>query len=344
MKLFENTKVIICVGTGGVGKTTVAASLGLAAAKNGLRVLVLTIDPSKRLAQALGLTTQMSGDIRVPNQNHQLYAGLIDPQSSFQDFILMNTPDKERAQKILNNTLYKQLSTNLSGSQEFTSLERLYRACSDNRYDLIILDTPPAQNAMDFFAAPEKIYSLFQKSITKWFVTSSEESNLFIKLLNKGTLTVLGALEKLTGAIFIKELSQFFASVQEVQEIICQRSLEVQELLQGSTTKFVLVSSFDDIKLKEAKSILKRLQAMGFQLKYLIVNRYFKNWTCVENELKELSVKLNNVYEYNNQVLESIKSESQTLESQMILIDNFEEDLSGLEGLSKVANEIQNAI
>lgn len=154
----SKTKILVCVGTGGVGKTTVAASLGIAAAKKGLNVLVLTIDPAKRLAQALGLNSEKTGDVFVPDQNFKgkLFAGIIDPEASFSEFVKYNSSDKNKAETLLNNTLFKQLSTNLSGSQEFTSLDRLYRAVNSNKYDLVILDTPPAQNAMDFFKAPEK--------------------------------------------------------------------------------------------------------------------------------------------------------------------------------------------
>ena len=229
--LLKDCRVVICVGSGGVGKTTVSASLATQAAVAGKKVLVLTIDPAKRLAQTLGLHTCDHGEIKVPNQNFkgEIYAGIIRPDLAFEAFIRDESKDKKITERLLKNSLYKQLSTTLSGSQEFTSLDRLYRAVSSERYDLVILDTPPAEHAMEFLSAPEKIYTLFQKSITKWFMQGKEERGLVAKLVSKGTFTVLAALERVTGSDFIGDLSEFFECVEGLQEKISKRSIEVSK-------------------------------------------------------------------------------------------------------------------
>ncbi|MCB0408231.1 MAG: AAA family ATPase, partial [Bdellovibrionales bacterium] len=143
---FKKFKILVCAGSGGVGKTTVSAALGILAAQQGLRVLVLTIDPAKRLANALGLEVDEIPDaVKVPGQNYKgaLYAAMVEPKKVFDDFIRKNAPNKGVVEKLLQNSLYKQLSTTLSGSQEFTSLEMLLSAYQSGKYDLVILDTPP---------------------------------------------------------------------------------------------------------------------------------------------------------------------------------------------------------
>ena len=145
------------MGSGGVGKTTLSASFAVAAAKMGRRVLVMTIDPSRRLKVALGIESRGSATItRVPNQNYQgeIFALLLDAESIFREFITSSSTDATVAGRLLKNRLYKELSTTLSGSQEFTSLLQLSKIATDERFDLIILDTPPAQHAIDFLEAP----------------------------------------------------------------------------------------------------------------------------------------------------------------------------------------------
>ncbi|MCB9025708.1 MAG: ArsA family ATPase [Bdellovibrionaceae bacterium] len=343
--LFNKAKIIVCVGTGGVGKTTVAASLGIQAAKEGKRVLVLTIDPAKRLAQTLGLENSLNGNILVPEQNYRgkLYAGWVDPETCFNDFVRSNSKDNKKVAKILNNTLYKQLSTNLSGSQEFTSLDRLYREVTGGNFDLVILDTPPAQNAMDFFNAPEKIYALFQRSITRWFAGESKDQNIFAKIINRGTLTVLAALEKLTGAAFIGELADFFTSIQDIQEVISQRSLDVHKMLMEPTTQFILVSTYDKIKILEAKDIYTQFKRFGFNLYSVFINRCLPEWDEPQEELKELYSKFIDLHKTTEGEIDSFRK---LLHSEVLLykIQDLESDLTGIQGLSALSDKISVAL
>ncbi len=162
-------RVIVCTGSGGVGKTTLSAALGVLAARLGKRVLVLTIDPARRLATTLGIDADIP-EARVPGQNYSgvLHAGMIDQQRIFADFIRRYAPQQATIDALFNNALYQQLSTTLSGSQEFTSLAKLVEACESGHYDLVILDTPPAAHAVDFLHAPQKLNAVFDSDVHKY--------------------------------------------------------------------------------------------------------------------------------------------------------------------------------
>ncbi|HVK60219.1 MAG TPA: ArsA family ATPase, partial [Bdellovibrionales bacterium] len=177
--------MLVCVGSGGVGKTTVSSALAMRGAQLGRRVLVLTVDPAKRLATALGLEDAggvSGGERQVPlaDVKGSLHAAVIDSKAIFDDFIRTHSKEADVVARIMRNRLYQQMSTTLSGAQEFTALERLLQGSESDRFDLVILDTPPTKHAMDFLSAPERIQSLFQDSVTKWFMAPDEKPQGFI--------------------------------------------------------------------------------------------------------------------------------------------------------------------
>jgi anion-transporting ArsA/GET3 family ATPase len=351
-ELFDKTRILICAGTGGVGKTTISAALGTLAAKEGKRVLILTIDPARRLATALGLDPESDEETRVPEQNFkgELFASLVQPEKTFEKFILRSSAsDPERAQRLLKNRLYKQLSTTLSGSQEFTSLERVYAAATSAKYDLIILDTPPAQHAMDFLRAPEKIYTLFNESITKWFV-QEDDGGLLRKIVYQGTQTVFKILEKVTGTSFTKELRDFFISIEKIQKVIRQRSMDVHRLLNSAETQFILVTSFDASKLDELKVFAASLTRLGYAVNSVVVNRSFpENWTQtpVQSDgssnlvLTQLYEKMQNYYRDREKVIEEFQS-AMPNRVPVLRLPEFSEEVSGLTSLEKVGDEISS--
>lgn len=278
----KHLRLIICAGSGGVGKTTIAASLGCWLAMEGKRTLVLTIDPARRLAQALGLRGQLEEDVRVedPRLNGNLYATMLDPQTIFDRFVRRTAPNTTVAEKLLQNRLYKQLVTSLSGSQEFTSLVKV--VSSLEQYDVLILDTPPSQNAVDFLRAPERIFSLFQESVTKWFMPGEKPKGLFARIVSGGTRTVIAALERVTGSQFISELSDFFQQMSHLQNRVRERSDDVRGMLMSPATSFVLVTGFDEVKIKEAIDFQADLKAQGYRLSSVVMNRCFPDWGLKE--------------------------------------------------------------
>ncbi len=273
-ELLKKYKVIVCAGSGGVGKTTLAASLAVRAAQLGLKVLVLTIDPSLRLATSLGISTTDPNDVLVPNQDYsgKLFAAMLNSKKVFDDFVRRAVPDQQAAEKFMRNRLYAQLSTKLSGSQEFTALERLFASSQEGGYDLVILDTPPTKHAIDFLKAPQKLNSMFQKSITQWLVSTHQQSKSFFSRFS-ATQQVFNVFRKITGSNFIDELVEFFVGLESWQEKVQQRTVEVHKLLTGPQTAFVLVSGFNIDKLDEANYFYRELKKGGYRLAAIIINR-----------------------------------------------------------------------
>ncbi len=235
--LFGDRKILICAGTGGVGKTSLSASLGLLAARAGRRTLVLTIDPAQRLAQALGIDRRPGEEVDVPGVPG-LSAVMIDPRREFDEFVL-GAVDKGIAKGLFENPLYQQLVGNLNGSQEFTSLVKLLNCVNSGRYDLVILDTPPTQNAVDFLKAPDRLYALFQDTVIGWFANPQRNEGWIKRTLHRGTKLVTAALERATGSKFILELKDFFEHISHLKGRIAKVSKETGDLLHSKDCGFV---------------------------------------------------------------------------------------------------------
>lgn len=284
IELKSATKTVICIGSGGVGKTTFASTLAIGQACQGRRVLVLTIDPSLRLAQALGIPKD--GDVHditdpfIREKGGQLFGCILDHQKVFQEFILSAAGHRladQDIKKLTENRLYHQLSTHLAGSQEFTSLYKLNQFVKSNQYDLVVLDTPPAQHTWQFLRAPEKLSQLFNEGIAQWFRSGHQQDvGFFKKIVNVGTVQVLKALEVLTGAEFIKELSLFFKAIQNWQQPLQQQVNDCHKILTSQQTEFVLVSALDSSRILESQKISNEIVQQGYNLTTLVINRCYQ--------------------------------------------------------------------
>lgn len=344
-------KVIICAGTGGVGKTTVAASLGLLAAQEGRRVLVLTIDPARRLADALGLKPQSQEQKVNVQAKGELYAAMVEPEAIFVEFVRRSAPSQEVAERLLKNRLFREMASTLNGSQEFTSLERLLLAIEDQRFDLVVLDTPPTHHAMDFLRAPERIFALFQTSVTRWFI-ERDGAGWLQKILQTGTKTAFGALEKVTGSGFLAELSEFFSAAAALQERVASRSIAVHRLLAQPDTGFVLVTAFDEAKLHEAMEFATDLEATGHHLKAIVINRGLPAWLKAGDRSglaggDEGLQRLNDFYEklvtYFTQRERGYAQMLSRLHSalKIVKVPEEKESIDGIEGLERIVNHLR---
>ncbi len=344
-------KVVICAGTGGVGKTTVAAAIALKAAQSGKRVLVLTIDPARRLADALGIRPHAEEQKVKISVKGELYAAMVDPETIFTDFVRRASPRPEVADRLLKNRLFRELASTLNGSQEFTSLERLLVAIESAKFDLIVLDTPPTQHALDFLKAPERIFSLFQESVTRWFL-EKEKQGFVQKVFHQGTKTVVAALEKITGSGFLRELSEFFTAAAAIQDQVASRSIAVHRLLAQPDTGFVLVSAFDEAKLHEAMEFAGDLESTGHHLKAIIINRALPRWlkagsASIAGDGDELLQKLADFHSrfvtYFNERERGYDQMLARLNSKLavIKIPEEKESIDGVEGLERIAAQLE---
>jgi len=274
--IFSNTRLIVCVGTGGVGKTTTSASLALRAAIDGRRVLVLTIDPAKRLANAMGLDHlgNEPQPVRLEalgDAQGSLDAMMLDATRSFDDLI-RRTAGAE-ASSILENRVYRVMADHFAGVQEYMALERLFDMYESGKWDLIVLDTPPAQNAFDFFTSPKRVAAMFDERIMRWFLPNNDkDAGFFQRVFNPGAV-VLKVLSYIGGEAFIGELSEFFNAVRIVRASFQERGQRVEQILADAQTRYVVIASPDSRRVSEALDFRGRLLDLDLDIALFILNR-----------------------------------------------------------------------
>ena len=281
--LVAQRRILVCVGSGGVGKTTTAASLGLAGARAGRRTLVLTIDPAKRLANALGLSS-LGHDLQsVPAEkvalggapvSGSLDAMMLDQKRAFDEIVVKYAKDPAARKRIFENRIYQQISSTLAGSHEYAAMAKLHEIVQTHKYDLIILDTPPTANALDFLDAPERLTAAIDSSAIQWFTKPYLAAGRFsLKALGLGASFVLKRLARFVGSAFLEDMAQFFVEFNAILGGFRERAKEVFDLLRGSDVGFVLVSSAEPLSIDEAIYFHDRLVASHMPLGAFVVNR-----------------------------------------------------------------------
>jgi anion-transporting ArsA/GET3 family ATPase len=277
--LVRTHRLIVCVGSGGVGKTTTAASIALRAALLGRRVLVLTIDPARRLANALGLSEIGNTEVRIdlgalPAPGGELWAMMLDPRSTLDDVIARVARDAPTREAIYGNRIYRHIAGSFSGSQEYMATERLYDVHVSGRYDLIVLDTPPVKNALDFLESPGRLTRFLDKQIMQWFLTPQQGERAFGKRLLVGTSAIVyRLLGHIFGREFLDELSAFFKLFGELYDGFRERHDAVSRLFTGSGTAFVVVSAPTEASADVATFFLDELRTRRLPLAGLVVNQ-----------------------------------------------------------------------
>jgi anion-transporting ArsA/GET3 family ATPase len=280
-ELLATRRVVITVGCGGVGKTTVAASLALSAARAGKRVLCLTIDPAKRLATSLGLREMRSeAQVVAPEiwgatgTSGTLTAMMLDVRGTFDELVTRYASSPATRDRILNNRIYREMASSLAGTPEYMAMEKLYALKDDKNYDLIVLDTPPTSNALDFLDAPEKMIGAMDSPAVRAFVSAFEKTGkMSFNLVSKAMEMVLSGLGTFTGMDFLSQVAEILSDLQGLFGGFKERAGRVRDALHGKDVAFVLVTSPDPMAIGEAMFFLERLQSGGMNAEGLVLNR-----------------------------------------------------------------------
>jgi anion-transporting ArsA/GET3 family ATPase len=273
--LTANARILLCCGSGGVGKTTTAAALGYLAASQARKALVMTIDPARRLAQALGLDALTHEPVQVATDGPgELWAMMLDTKRTFDSLIEKYAPDAAVRDTIFANSYYQHLSGSLAGSREFMALEKVHEFVQSDQFDVLIVDTPPAQHALDFLDAPTRLFELFEGSLVSALLQPYRVAGrIGFGFFRRSSDAFLKILERLTGFQVLADLSDFFLAFSGMFDGFKARSREVAEMLRSADTRFVLVAAPDPSSLAAADAFFRRLTTDSLPVGGLIVNR-----------------------------------------------------------------------
>ena len=276
-------RVIACVGAGGVGKTTLAAAIGLGAAKRGRRVLVLTIDPAKRLADALGVGALGSEPQAIPRElltslevpaTGELHAMMLDMKRTFDELVTRFAPDAAARERILANRIYQHVSDALAGSAEYSAMEKVYEMSARPEFDLVVLDTPPSAHALDFLEAPERLLGMLDSRLVQLLLhPAMSAGRLGLRLFQRGAHQAFGLIERITGFGFLEDVSEFLLAFEGMSEGFRRRAEAVRRLLFGPDTAFVLAAAASGESVAHARDLLARLEAHGANVVGVVANR-----------------------------------------------------------------------
>lgn len=283
LAMVEGRRVVVVAGAGGVGKTTVSAALALGLAARGARVAVVTIDPARRLATALGIndlgdTPHRVDPARVEAAGIPMRGSMdalqLDPRATFDRLVAREAPDDAARERILSNRIYRHLSGTVAGAQEFMAVERLYELSESGDYDVVVLDTPPARNALDFLDAPERMTRFVEgRGLRLLLGPRGGAGRIGWRAVQAGGSMVMSVLERLTGAELIGDISEFLQSFDGMYQGFADRAAAVKDLLASDGTRFVVVTGPRPEPSAEARALWTRLQADAYPLGALVVNR-----------------------------------------------------------------------
>lgn len=286
--VLDGAKLVVLCGSGGVGKTTSSAALALQAAMRGRRVLVLTIDPAQRLLQALGLQGDGAAAKPAPNVAHpvhlpagtpgSLHAMMLDASTAAIAMVERLLPDPRQRNEVLGNRIYRAFLPTLQASPDYIALELICELSSDPRYDLLVLDTPPMHNALDFLKAGHTLSSFINERVLKWFSKvplpgATRKSGGLLGLIGAGGSMAMSVLGKLFGSESLPDIAQFFSHFQDVLPRLKDRALATDALLRSPSTRFVIVTAPGQTSLREARHLHQQLRQHGIDAAGFVVNR-----------------------------------------------------------------------
>jgi anion-transporting ArsA/GET3 family ATPase len=291
-ELLEGKRVCICAGSGGVGKTTTSAAIAAGMAARGHKVAVLTIDPAKRLADSLGLPElgnterqvdpSLFSEAGIETNGGELWAMMLDAKATFDEVVRKHAPDAETRERILQNRIYQQLSNALAGSQEYMAMEKLFEIHAEDRYDLLVLDTPPSRNALDFLDAPRRLTQFIEGRALQVFI---KPTGLGMKVFGRGASMAFGVLKRITGVDLLQDLAEFFQAMSGMVGGFQERAKRVTELLAADESTFLVVCGPQGEPIDEAVYFHRKLVEAKLPFGGVIVNKvHYEDEMPVERE------------------------------------------------------------
>jgi anion-transporting ArsA/GET3 family ATPase len=285
--LMASREIVITCGSGGVGKTTTAAAAAaMAATRLGGKVLVVTVDPARRLANALGLEGFGNVERRVDpaafkavgvRPRGELWAAMLDTKQSWDDLVRRHAPDRETAVRILTNPLYQNISGKFVQSHDYIAMERLYEIHSSGDFDLLVVDTPPTRNALDFIEAPRRMADFFSSRLLRLLIAPYQS-----RLVNMASRPFYQVADRILGSQFLEDIAEFFILFQTMYGGFVERAHAVERLLRDNRTTFVVVTTLEAAPVREGEFFIKVLSAKGFHLGALVLNKVLPGYLLDE--------------------------------------------------------------
>jgi len=282
-QLLAAKEIVLSCGSGGVGKTTFAAAAGaMAAAHLGGKVLVVTVDPAKRLANALGLERFGNVETQVPRSafeaagiepRGELWVAMLDMKESWDALVRMHAPDDETRDAILVNPLYQNITGKFIQGHDYIAMERLYELHTSGRYDLIIVDTPPTRNAIDFLEAPERMADFFSSRLLRWLIAPYRS-----RLITAASRPFYNVADRILGSQFLQDIADFFVLFQTMYDGFVERARAVTRTLEDKRTTFVVVSTLEAAPVREAEFFIRALSSREFNLGALVLNKVLPSY------------------------------------------------------------------
>jgi len=281
--LLAAKEIVICCGSGGVGKTTTAAAAAaMAAARLGGKVLVITVDPARRLASALGLERFGNVETQVPPETFaaagveprgELWVAMLDTKQSWDELVRAHAPDAATRDAILANPLYENITGRFVQSHDYIAMERLYEIHASGRYDLIVVDTPPTRNAIDFLEAPERMADFFSSRLLRWLTVPARS-----RVFTVASRPFYTAADRILGSQFLQDIAEFFLLFQTMYDGFVERAQAVTRTLSDKRTSFVVVSTLEAAPVREAEFFIEALRDRGFPLGAVVLNKVLPTW------------------------------------------------------------------
>lgn len=357
-----DTRICICAGAGGVGKTTTAAAIAMGMASRGRKVAVITIDPARRLAEALGLQHLGNRPTRVPIEGLQstagsstpqpggeLWAMMLDVRRTLDELVELLVSDEGARRELLGNRIYQQLSNAVAGTQEFTAVAKLYELDRTREYDLLVLDTPPSRSALDFLDAPDRLTRFLESRTLSVLLQSA---GLGARVFGGGSAAMLRLLTRVTGSEMLGDVAAFLAALGNVRIGFRERAANVRGLLRDPATSFVLVTAAEPGPVDETIFLARRLRAAHMRLERVVMNRVHHD-EIADFDVEQLAGALHaalgaslalgvaeNLREYHDQVEQGRSEERRLMHavdlSRVIQVPQLDQSVHDLAGLARL--------